>query len=87
MRKFNDKSSFSGPLIREYRLRKHMSAEKLAQELQLMGFNVDRTYIHKVEKNKVVLKDFELVAFGKVLNIDYKKLEDLYDDNYIVSGK
>lgn len=87
MRKFNDKSSFSGALIREYRLKNHMSAEKLAQKLQLMGFNVDRTYIHKVEKNKVVLKDFELVAFGKILKIDYKKLEDLYDDNYIVSGK
>lgn len=87
MRKFNDNSNFSGQLIREYRLNNHMSAEKLAQELQLMGFNVDRTYIHKVEKNKVVLKDFELFAFGKILGIDYKKLEALYNGDYNISSK
>ncbi len=87
MRKFNDKSSFSGQIIREYRLNNHMSAEKLAEKLQLMGFNVDRTYIHKVEKNKVVLKDFELIAIGKILRIDYRKLETLYDDNYSISSK
>ena len=85
MRKFNEMSNFSGALIREYRLKNHMSCEKLAQKLQLMGFNVERTYIHKVEKNKVVLKDFELIAIGKILDIDYKKLETLYDDKYTIS--
>lgn len=87
MRKFNDKSNFSGQIIRAYRLNNHMSAEKLAEKLQLMGFNVDRTYIHKVEKNKVVLKDFELFAIGKILKIDYKKLEALYDGDYCISSK
>ena len=46
MRKFNDKSSFSGSLIREYRLKNHMSAEKLAQKLQLMGVN-DKIRMYK----------------------------------------
>ena len=87
MRKFNEKSNFSGSIIREYRLNNHLSAEKLAEKLQLMGFNVDRTYIHKIEKNKVILKDFELIAIGKILGIDYKKLEKLYDDNYSISSK
>jgi len=85
MRKFNYKSSFSGEIIREYRLKNHMSCETLSHKLQLMGFNVDRTYIHKVEKNKVILKDFELIAFGKILGIDYKKLEKLYDSNFYIS--
>ena len=87
MRKFNKQSSFSGEIIREYRLNNHMSAEKLAEKLQLMGFNVDRTYIHKVETNKVVLKDFELIAIAKILKLDYKKLETLYDGNYIISAE
>ncbi len=87
MRKFNEKSNFSGQIIREYRMNNHMSAENLAEKLQLMGFNVDRTYIHKVEKNKVVLKDFELIAICRILRIDYKKLEALYDDNYYISSK
>ena len=87
MRKFNNKSNFSGQLIREYRLNNHMSAEKLAQKLQLMGFSVDRTYIHKVESNKVVLKDFELIAIGTILSLDYKKLEKLYNEDYYISSK
>lgn len=87
MRKFNDMPNFSGKLIRAYRLENRLSCEKLAQKLQLMGFNVDRTYIHKVEANKVHLKDFELIAFGKILGIDYKKLETLYDGKYTISVK
>ena len=85
MRKFNDLPNFSGQIIQEYRMKNHMSRDDLAKKLQLMGFCVDRTYIHKVEKNKVILKDFELIAIGKVLQIDYKDLEDLYNGTYNIT--
>lgn len=85
MRKFNDLPNFSGKIIQEYRMKNHMSRDALAQKLQLMGFNVDRTYIHKVEKSKVLLKDFELIAIGKILQIDYKELENLYNETYNIT--
>lgn len=52
-----------------------MSREELAEKLQLMGINIDRNHIYRIEKEIVIVKDFELIAICRILNIDYKKLE------------
>ena len=75
MRKFNGKSNVSGEIIEKYRLKRDMSREELAEKLQLEGFNIDRTNIFRIEKGKVIVKDFELLAIGKILKFDYSELE------------
>lgn len=76
MRKFNNKSNLAGPIIEKYRLNLNMSREDLACQLQLLGINMDRTTVLRIEKSQVLLKDFELIAICKILKIDYKDLED-----------
>lgn len=76
MRKYNKKSNISGAIIKEARISKNMSREELSNKLQLMGINVERTFIYKVESENKILKDFELIAICKILEIDYKKLEN-----------
>lgn len=76
MRKYNNVSNISGKIIEKYRLERNMSREDLAKELQLMGISVDRSHIYRIEKETVLLKDFELIAICKILKIDYKKLEN-----------
>ena len=75
MRKYNNKSNISGKIIEQSRLEKNMSREELAEKLQLMGINIDRNHIYSIEKEIVIVKDFELIAICRILNIDYKKLE------------
>lgn len=76
MRKFNGKSNLSGKIIEKYRLGQKMSREDLAQQMQLRGLNVDRSYIFRIEKGKAIIKDFELIAISEILKIDYQKLQD-----------
>lgn len=75
MRKFNEKSNLAGEIIEKYRIDKHMSREYLAEQLQLLGINIDRTHLLRIEKGKVILKDFELLAICRILSINYSELE------------
>lgn len=75
MRKYKSLSNISGKIIEKYRLERNMSREDLAEQLQLIGINVDRYHIYRLEQEKVIIKDFELLAICKILNIDYKELE------------
>lgn len=79
MRKYNNKSNISGEIIKKCREGLGMSRDALASQLQLLGINIDRTGILRIESNKVILKDFELVAIAKILKIDYKDLENELD--------
>ena len=76
MRKYNGKSNISGETIEKYREAINMSRETLAEKLQLVGLNIDRTHILRIEKNKVILKDFELLAICKILGIKFSELEE-----------
>lgn len=76
MRKYNNKSNISGKIIEQYRLNADMSRETLAEKLQLLGLSIDRTHILRIEKEKVIIKDFELLAICKILNIDYYELQN-----------
>ena len=75
MRKYNGKSNIAGEIIEKYRNLRNMSREDLAEQLQLLGLNLDRSSIHRIERNAVILKDFELIAICKILKINYNELE------------
>ena len=77
MRKYNGLPNVSGKIIEEYRLKNDMSREDLSKKLQLMGINIDRNNVYR--KGKELLKDFELIAFCKILNINYSDLKNLVD--------
>ena len=79
MRKYNNKSNISGKIIEKYREDQGISRDELASKLQLLGINIDRTGILRIENNKVILKDFELLAICRILKINYKDLENELD--------
>lgn len=76
MRKYNQKPNVAGKLIEKVRISKNMSREDLAKQMQLMGINVDRSFVYRIENQEVLIKDFELIAICKILEIDIKKLEE-----------
>lgn len=70
MRTYKDQLNFFGKTIENSRLIHNLSREELAQKLQLKGITIDRSYIYRIEKQKSIIKDYELVAIAKILDID-----------------
>lgn len=63
-----------------YQIRKafvpKMSQRMLAEKLQLMGVDVDKNAIQRIESGQRFITDIELIAIAEALNVT---LEDLYN--------
>lgn len=80
MKKYeNNKSNVIGNLIREYREQKGLSKTQVCKQLQLHAVYLDVTELNRMEEGRMIIKDFELIGFCKVLNIDYTKLKNTID--------
>lgn len=79
MKKYNEQSNVVGTLVKKYREQKKYSKADLSRKLDLIGVNLDGTEIKRIEDNNQIIKDFELIAFMKVLDIDLDELEKLID--------
>lgn len=75
MRKYEGKSNISGEFIKEILYEKKIKKEDLCRKLQLIGINIDRWHLYDILDSKVILKDFELVAIFKILDIDLNELK------------
>lgn len=80
LKRFNNKKNISGTLIKEAREEKKMSKVRLSQLLDTYGVYINTDELLRIEKNKVLVKDFELVAIAQILNIDLNKLKDHLED-------
>lgn len=80
MKKYgNKKNNVVGNLIKEYRLKKNLKKVEVCEQLQLHAVYIDSTELKRIEDGKQIVKDFELIAFCKVLDIDYEKLKNTID--------
>ncbi len=48
---------------------KGISFEKLSNQLLLLGINIPVTSLHRIENNQRTVRDYELCALAKVLDI------------------
>ena len=77
MKKYeNHKNNVIGNLIKKYRESKNLSKAELCRKLQLYAVYIDSTELKRMEDGKMIIKDFELIAFCKLLNIDYTELKN-----------
>lgn len=53
-----------------------LSQRKLADKMQLLGLDVDRHVIRRIENGERFVTDVELKIFAKALNVTYKDLLD-----------
>ena len=74
MKRFNNNSNITGELIKNVRTSKGFTKEDVCKKLQILGINIDIVELYRMETNKMIIKDFELIAFCKVLGIDYDAL-------------
>lgn len=79
MKKFNNNPNIIGQLIKQAREKKHFTKVDLCRELELLGIEMSRNEIYRIENNKMIVKDFELVAFCIVLDINFDSLKNFFD--------
>lgn len=80
MKKYeNKKSNVVGNLIREYRNKKNLKPIEMCKLLELHAVYIDSTELKRIEDGKQIIKDFELIGFCKVLDINYEELKNTID--------
>lgn len=72
------KNNICGTQVAKCRKEMKKSQRELADELQLLGLDVDKNAIQRIEARKRFVTDIELVYLCKALNIT---LEELLTDN------
>lgn len=80
IKKYNNISkNISGKIIKENREKQKISRIQLSNKLELLGVYLDRNEIRLIENNELMIKDFELIAIAKILNIDLNNFKILFD--------
>ena len=74
--KNGDRNNISGEKIREYRLSssEKLSQRALADKMQLLGIDVDKNAIQRIESGKRFVTDIELKAFAEIFGIGVENL-------------
>ena len=73
----NGNKNIIGQNIKKFRREKKMSQPEICRQLDLLGVTMYNCDIYEIEYGKKTVKDFEVLAFSKVLGIT---LEELYSN-------
>ena len=65
-----------GERLKLLRAEKNLSQRDLARELQLIGIDMDKNVITRIETNKRYVTDFELQALKEIFDVSYDYLID-----------
>ncbi|MBQ3069582.1 MAG: helix-turn-helix transcriptional regulator [Clostridia bacterium] len=63
-----------GKVISHVRHEMRISQRELADRMQLVGIDLDKNAIQRIECGKRFVTDIEIIAFAKVLNISLEEL-------------
>jgi transcriptional regulator with XRE-family HTH domain len=61
------KRNIVGPNVQRIRESKNLTQERLAAELQMLGWDADRFIVSKIERGQREVTDKEIVLLAKVL--------------------
>ena len=87
VKKLNGKSNVLGKNVRKYRELKHLTQRELSDKIALLGVDIYHSDISQIENQKLLLKDFEIIAICKALNITYEhylKIPIIYLISYLL---
>ena len=73
-------NNVSGINISRYRKELGISQRELADKLQLIGMDVDKNAIQRIECGKRFVTDIELISFSKVFGKTFDELLETSED-------
>ena len=74
IKKFNNYSNIIGANIKKYRMLKGLSQREFSNKLALLGIDLYHSDISCIEHHTLFVKDFEILAICKVLDITISQL-------------
>lgn len=80
MKKFRNKSNCFGNLIEYFRNEQGLSRADLSMKLDLIGIPISSDEIYRIERQKMILKDFELIAICSILKISLEDLLKVFNE-------
>lgn len=76
IKKYNNKKNVAGIYIKKVMKEKGIKKKDLCQKLELCGISINPDELLLMEKDNLMIKDFELIAICKILEIDINKLKE-----------
>lgn len=73
------KRNLIGENLKKFRILNGFSQEQLIAQLNLLGLDLDRTSLSRIENQNREVYDYELVYFSKALKINIVELYDGID--------
>ena len=74
---FNGNLNISSEKLKQLRIKNKLSLSQLSTKLALMGIDIPKNSLHKLENGKRILKDYELFGLAYVL---HTPIEELFDN-------
>lgn len=72
------RNNIVGVTVREYRKQLRISQRELADRLQIIGLDIDKNAVQRIESGQRFITDIELIYLAQVFNIT---VEELYEGN------
>ena len=72
------RNNIVGVAVREYRKQLRISQRELADRLQIIGLDIDKNAVQRIESGQRFITDIELIYLAQVFNIT---VEELYEGN------
>ncbi len=63
-----------GKSIAKLRLELKISQRELADRMQLVGIDIDKNAVQRIECGKRFVTDIEIIAFAKIFNVSFDEL-------------
>ena len=82
IRKLNNNVNIVGSNIKKFRELRELSQPDICKKMQLMGVTMYIADIYEIENNKRLVKDFEIKAFCKALDVTFEELFDNTDQYF-----
>ena len=72
--KYNGRLNVTSKKIKELRIKNNLSLSELSTKLALMGIDISKPSLHKLETGKRILKDYELCGLAQVFHVPLEEL-------------
>ena len=79
---FDNNSNMISAKLKQLRNSAGMSQETLAAQMQTYGIAIDQQMISRIERNKRLVKDYELAAICKIFKTTEKELLSEFYEKY-----
>lgn len=70
----NGLNNVCGKNIAKFRLELKISQRELADRMQLVGIDIDKNAIQRIECGKRFVTDIEIIAFAKIFNVSFDEI-------------